>query len=158
MVGGPPPSPTPVSAKPPELQRLHARRDLPTPREVGYPLILKGTVPSSATSALVCFDNQCAFDMHCPFHFSNIVQFSALLGDLQHRTDVHLSLGTFGPPVVPFFSAANQSAWLQNFRPELICDPRWNLHTRSTVFEFYYYSDLEFRLVYLQTFRDVTCW
>jgi hypothetical protein len=85
----------------------------------------------------------------CWITFTRIVQFAALLGDLQHRQDVHLHFGDFGPDFVPFFSSANQTAFVQLHYSNLICDPSWNNHTISTVFEYLYYSKLTFRLYYI---------
>lgn len=89
--------------------------------------------------------------MFCPFVFDRLIQFSALLGDLIHRQDVHLHFQAFGPAFVPFFDSANQTAWLLLHHPDLVCDPTWNNHTVSTVFEHFYYSDLRFRLEYLRS-------
>lgn len=87
--------------------------------------------------------------MFCPLIITRAIQFSALLGDLTHRSDVHLHFRDFGPAFVPFFSAHNQSAWLLVHAHWAVCDPAWSAHTTSTVFEHLYTSNLTFRLDYL---------
>jgi len=93
--------------------------------------------------------------MHCPFYFTHLVQFTALLGDLQHRSDVHIHYQDFGPRYVDFFSNLAQAKYVIHNHPELVCDIHWSTHSLGTVFEYYYYTDLSFRLKYLANLPDV---
>lgn len=84
----------------------------------------------------------------------NLTQFAALLGDLQHRFDVHTHLADFGPAVVPLFSNSVQAQWLCQHTPEH-CPSGENNHSLGTHFEFQYYSNLTFTLLYLSWLDDV---
>jgi len=86
---------------------------------------------------------------------SHITQFTAILGDLSHKTDLYLEFKTFGPVVEFYFTNRHQANWLRKHHPELVPPPEQpgqepSEHTLGTAFEFYYYSDLAFRLQYLR--------
>nr|QYF50158.1 MAG: hypothetical protein [Guangxi alphaflexi-like virus] len=76
-------------------------------------------------------------------------QFSAILGDLEHKLDVYDLFKTFGPSVDHFFSNASQAKYLQIQKPELIPRPGLSDHTLGTIFEDHYHSDIVFRSQYI---------
>lgn len=76
-------------------------------------------------------------------------QFSAILGDLQHKTDVYTTLGFFGPDADRYFSNAAQAAYLREFRPDLLPPGHHNDHTLGTIFEHAYYTSVLFRINYI---------
>jgi len=89
-----------------------------------------------------------------------IVQFAAILGDLEHKKDVYVALRDFGPQVDRLFSNASQAAYLRRYRPDLIPPPAPNGtlpndHALGTVFEFHYYTDIRFRLDYVPRIRSL---
>lgn len=84
------------------------------------------------------------------------IQFAAILGDLTHKQDVYLSRQNFVPATTCLFSNCEQAFYLQRF-PSLIPPGDWNNHSLGTFFEFYYYSNLSFRLEYLQAVPYLIC-
>lgn len=93
------------------------------------------------------------------FSNSESIQFTAILGDLLHKQDVYVTKQNFGPEIDRFFSNHHQANYLRAFRPDLIPPPASpnqppNDHTLGTVFEFHYYSDLNFRFTYIQRLRQ----
>jgi hypothetical protein len=86
------------------------------------------------------------------------VQYTAILGDLQHKQDVYLVFGTFGLRVERFFSRSHQASYLRQHHPSLVPPGHPNgtppsEHTVSTAFEYYYYSRAYVRTQYLQYVR-----
>jgi len=93
-----------------------------------------------------------------PPHSTSSYQFAAILGDLQHKLDVYLTVGTYGPIAEAYFPNSAQATWLRTHYPELVPPPAQpgqppSDHTLGTVFEFHYYSDLPFRVNYLTWLR-----
>jgi hypothetical protein len=92
-----------------------------------------------------------------------IVQFTAILGDLKHKNDVYIELQDFGPHVDLYFSNKSQAAFLRRHYPDLVPPPASpgqppSDHTLGTIFEFHYYTELEFRLFYLSILRNRPLW
>nr|QYF50207.1 MAG: hypothetical protein [Sichuan deltaflexi-like virus 2] len=85
------------------------------------------------------------------------IQFAAILGDLTHKTDVYLSTQSFAPNVTCLFANCEQAGYLFNYHPTLIPPGNWNNHSIGTFFEFFYYSNLTFRLSYLNTLPSLDC-
>jgi len=91
------------------------------------------------------------------------VQFTAILGDLKHKNDVYIELQDFGPRVDGYFSNKSQGLFLKRHFPDLVPPPASpgqppSDHTLGTIFEFHYYTDLEFRLFYLSILRNKPLW
>jgi len=89
-------------------------------------------------------------------------QFAAILGDLEHKRDVYLAVHDFGQVPEQYFTNSHQARWLRSFRSDLVPPPASpgqppSDHTLGTVFEFHYYSDISFRLLYLSTFQSFEC-
>jgi hypothetical protein len=84
------------------------------------------------------------------------VQFAAILGDLEHKKDVYLSRREFGTPAVDtLLTNRHQATYIRQYYPELVPDkdPSGNppsTHTLGTIFEYKYYTDVQFKLIYLQ--------
>lgn len=87
---------------------------------------------------------------------SRSVQYKAILGDLQHKTDVYILIGDFGPVAEQFFSNSHQADYIRQQRPDLLPEnpsqPPSD-HQIGTIFEFYYFVDPYFRSVYLAYIR-----
>jgi len=87
-------------------------------------------------------------------------QFSAILGDLQHKTDVYIALRSFNSPEALYLiSGVSQAKYLQFSHPELVPEapPGGNLpsiHTLATIFEFHYYKDVWFKSEYLRALNN----
>jgi hypothetical protein len=86
------------------------------------------------------------------------LQFAAILGDLEHKKDVYLTLRDFGPHIDRLFSNSAQAHYLRQYRPDLVppCEPNGTCpsdKTLGTVFEHRYYTDLQFRTDYLSRVR-----
>lgn len=91
-----------------------------------------------------------------PLTIDSKIQFTAILGDLQHKTDVYISLQDFGPDVERFFANHSQAEFLRDHFPELVPDQPGSPpsdHHLGTIFEFHYYFDLAFRFRYLQLLK-----
>jgi hypothetical protein len=87
------------------------------------------------------------------------VKFTAILGDLQHKTDLYVEFKTYGPVVEKYFLNSSQADYLRNQRPDLVPpnDPSGHppsVHQLGTVFEFNYYTSLPFRFSYLCWVRE----
>lgn len=76
------------------------------------------------------------------------IQFSAILGDLAHKTDVYLHAGVHGPAVECLFTNHNQAQYLLDHAPELVPPGNWSPHSLGTFFEHFYYSNISFRVSY----------
>jgi len=86
-------------------------------------------------------------------------QFTALLGDLQHKQDVYLLFADFGPHIDRYFSNSSQASFLRSYFPELVPEPSQpgqipSDHTLGSVFEFNYYTSLPFRFKYLEVLQS----
>jgi hypothetical protein len=89
---------------------------------------------------------------------AQLFQFTAILGDLQHKTDLYLATQSFDPAVSCRFSALEQVRYIIIRHPHLVAAcPNCNNHTLSSWFEFSYYSNLTFRFDYLSHFVDFSC-
>jgi hypothetical protein len=81
-------------------------------------------------------------------------QYTAVLGDLLHKTDVYVHFGDYGPVPEPYFTNFHQATYLRNNYPELVPPPASpgqlpSDHTLGTIFEFHYYISPAFRSRYL---------
>jgi hypothetical protein len=77
----------------------------------------------------------------------------AILGDLQHKIDVYISFGTFGPAPEAYLTNSSQADYLRDHRPDLIppgtpTQPPSD-HSLGTIFEISYFQDPVFRHSYL---------
>lgn len=84
-------------------------------------------------------------------------QFTAILGDLLHKQDCYLLYGDYGKSIEDFFTNEHQAKFLRSYFPKLVPEPAQpgqepSDHTLGTVFEFHYFSDLHFRLIYRDYF------
>jgi hypothetical protein len=87
-------------------------------------------------------------------------QFAAILGDLDHKKDVYLLVGTFGPRAEAFFTNQAQADFLRSHFKELVPPNNPNGtppsdHTVGTAFEFYYATRQSFRVHYTFWLRQV---
>lgn len=82
------------------------------------------------------------------------VQFSAIKGDLRHKTDVYALFNTFGPSIDRYFSNKSQADYLRAHRPDLIPSPELNDHSLGTIFEDNYERDIAFRACYITHLHD----
>jgi hypothetical protein len=85
-------------------------------------------------------------------------QFQAVLGDLDHKRDVYLAVGTYGPAAERYFTNRHQASYLRRYRPDLVPPPAQpgqppSDHTLGTVFESTYFTDPLFRSEYLRRLR-----
>lgn len=85
------------------------------------------------------------------------IQFAAILGDLSHKTDVYLQRQNFNSSTTCHFSNSDQAQYLRTFTPFLIPPGNWNDHSLGTFFEYFYYSNLTFRLEYLSILPLLKC-
>lgn len=87
------------------------------------------------------------------------IQFSAILGDLQHKQDLYLGTASFKLSTTCHFSNCEQAGYLLTRHPWLIAREGLNNHSLGTIFEHHYYSNLTFRFAYLQDFSCIplTC-
>jgi hypothetical protein len=85
------------------------------------------------------------------------IQFAALLGDLQHKTDVYIARQSFDKTVSCLFSNYEQGKYLLDNHPSLVPSGHWSDHSLGTFFEYYYYSNLTFRLDYLHAQSELVC-
>lgn len=85
------------------------------------------------------------------------IQFTAILGDLSHKSDVYLDRKNFLPTTTCLFANSEQAGYLLTFCPGLIPAGNWNNHSLGTFFEYYYYSNLSFRLDYLSVLPSLPC-
>jgi len=85
------------------------------------------------------------------------IQFAAILGDLSHKSDVYLSRQSFQVDATCLFSNCNQAHYFLTRTPELLPPGYYNNHSIGTFFEFFYYSNLTFRLDYLAALPALTC-
>nr|QQG34634.1 HP3 [Agave tequilana deltaflexivirus 1] len=76
------------------------------------------------------------------------LQFPAILGDLLHKQDLYLATGTFAATTTCAFSNCNQAHFISTHHADLIPPGHWGNHSLGTFFEYYYYSNLSFRLSY----------
>jgi hypothetical protein len=79
------------------------------------------------------------------------IQFAAILGDLQHKQDVYVREQNWLPTTTCAFSNCNQAHYFLTRTPDLLPDGNWSNHSVGTFFEFFYYSNLTFRLSYLSS-------
>lgn len=91
------------------------------------------------------------------------VQLTSILGDLKHKEDVYLELQDFGPHIEAYFSNESQAQFLRRHYPELVPPPASpgqppSDHTLGTIFEFHYYTELSFRLFYLNILKSRPAW
>jgi len=85
---------------------------------------------------------------------THLDKLTAILGDAQHRIDVHTRFADFGIFYDHKFLSSNaQAHWLVAFRPDLVPEPVGgqdpNDHTISSVFERHYYSDIVLKTQYI---------
>lgn len=85
------------------------------------------------------------------------IQFAAILGDLSHKQDVYLREQNFLSTTTCAFSNCNQAHYLLTTTPELVPAGNWNNHSIGTFFEYFYYSNLTFRLQYLASPLQCVC-
>jgi len=85
------------------------------------------------------------------------IQFAAILGDLQHKTDVYVTRQNFLPNTTCLFANFEQAKFISDRHPSLIPSGDWSTHSLGTFFEFYYYSNLTFRFSYLSLLPEVFC-
>jgi hypothetical protein len=94
------------------------------------------------------------------FVISSPDTFTAILGDLEHKKDVYIHYGTYGPAVEKFFTNLHQSRYLQVHYPSLVPGKAPDGtppsdHRIATVFECLYYRDPIFRSAYLARLQGV---
>lgn len=85
------------------------------------------------------------------------IQFAAILGDLVHKTDVYLQRQDYHSNTTCHFSNSAQAHYLVSTNPSLVPSGHWSNHSLGTFFEYYYYSNLSFRLEYLSHLPFLTC-
>jgi len=83
------------------------------------------------------------------YPFKHTLLLTAILGDLAHKSDLYLRFGTYGPTVECYFTNLHQAQFLRQHYPEAITHPGSSVHTLGTLFEYHYYSNLTFKLSYL---------
>jgi hypothetical protein len=90
---------------------------------------------------------------------SQFLQFTAILGDLQHKHDLFVLSQSFDNSVSCHFSSCNQAGYVLEYTPWLVpSQPPLNNHSISTLFEAQYYSNLSFKFGYLSTFPHLLCY
>jgi hypothetical protein len=85
------------------------------------------------------------------------LQFTAILGDLSHKTDIYLQRQDFSTTITCLFANCEQANYILNFAPFVIPPGNYNNHSIGTFFEFEYYTNLTFRLNYLQVLPSLHC-
>lgn len=110
-----------------------------------YPPGLKGTVETLGNAQ----DNLLTMQLPLLDISLHTIQFAAILGDLQHKSDIYIREQNWSSNITCAFSNCNQAHYFLTFTPDLLPSGNWNNHSVGTFFEFYYYSNLTFRLSYL---------
>lgn len=85
------------------------------------------------------------------------IQFAAILGDLSHKSDTYLARQDFSPSTSCLFANCEQAHYLYHNTPDLLPPGHWNNHSLGTFFEYFYYSNLTFRLDYLSSLPTLVC-
>lgn len=85
------------------------------------------------------------------------LQFSAILGDLQHKQDLYIATQRFDTSVSCAFSNCNQAHFLLTLHPSLIPEGNWSNHSLGTFFEYQYYTNLSFRFSYPHRYPVCVC-
>jgi hypothetical protein len=85
------------------------------------------------------------------------IQFAAILGDLSHKTGCYLQLQDFSTNTTCLFANVEQAHWISSRHPALIPPGDWNTHSLGTFFEYFYYTNLTFRLDYIVSLPSLTC-
>jgi len=78
----------------------------------------------------------------------------AILGDLQHKTDVYIYFNSYDSDVTWRFSNEAQGSYLKRFERDLVPPPAQpgqppSDHTLGTIFEYHYYTSPGFRSRYV---------
>jgi len=77
------------------------------------------------------------------------LQFTAILGDLQHKSDLYVRYQDYSVRVSCRFANCEQAGYITDTHPEMIPPGHWSIHSLGTFFEYYYYSNLTFRFEYM---------